>query len=54
MPQNTKRVLVVDDSAFMRGLVTEIVEFRHDFRVVGTANDGVQALDRVFVVGAEI
>ncbi len=54
MPQNTKRVLVVDDSAFMRGLVTEIVEFRDDFRVVGTANDGVQALDRVRALSPDI
>ncbi|MFN2602015.1 MAG: chemotaxis-specific protein-glutamate methyltransferase CheB [Gemmatimonadaceae bacterium] len=54
MPQNTKRVLVVDDSAFMRGLVTEIVEFRHDFRVVGTANNGVQALDRVRALAPDI
>jgi two-component system chemotaxis response regulator CheB len=54
VPQNTKRVLVVDDSAFMRGLVTEIVEFRRDFRVVGTANDGVQALDRVRALSPDI
>src|SRR6266581_9588110 len=38
----------------MRGLVTEIVEFRHDFRVVGTANDGVQALDRVRALSPDI
>lgn len=54
MPQNTRRVLVVDDSAFMRGLITEIVEFRHDFRVVGTANDGVQALDLVRALSPDI
>jgi len=54
VPQNTKRVLVVDDSAFMRGLVTEIVEFRHDFRVVGTANDGIQAIDRVRALSPDI
>lgn len=54
MPQTTKRVLVVDDSAFMRGLVTEIVEFRRDFRVVGTAADGVQALDRVRALSPDI
>src|SRR6266571_8357784 len=38
----------------MRGFVTEIVEFRHDFRVVGTANDGVQALDRVRALSPDI
>jgi two-component system chemotaxis response regulator CheB len=31
----------------MRGLVTEIVEFRDDYRVVGTAADGVEALQQV-------
>ena len=38
----------------MRGLLTEIVEFRHDFRVVGTANDGVQALERVRALSPDI
>ncbi|HUQ20338.1 MAG TPA: chemotaxis-specific protein-glutamate methyltransferase CheB [Gemmatimonadaceae bacterium] len=54
MPQTTKRVLVVDDSAFMRGLVTEIVEFRDDFRVVGTACDGIEALEQVRVLQPDI
>lgn len=54
MPQTTKRVLVVDDSAFMRGLVTEIVEFRDDFQVVGTACDGVEALDQVRALQPDI
>jgi two-component system chemotaxis response regulator CheB len=47
-------VLVVDDSAFMRGLVTEIVEFRDDFRVVGTAADGVEALERIRSLSPDI
>ena len=38
----------------MRGLLTEIVEFRHDFRVVGTANDGVQAIERVRALSPDI
>jgi two-component system chemotaxis response regulator CheB len=54
VPQTTKRVLVVDDSAFMRGLVTEIVEFRDDFRVVGTASNGVEALERVSTLAPDI
>jgi two-component system chemotaxis response regulator CheB len=54
VPQNTKRVLVVDDSAFMRSLVTEIVEFRDDFRVVGTASNGVEALERVASLSPDI
>jgi two-component system chemotaxis response regulator CheB len=54
VPQTTKRVLVVDDSAFMRGLVTEIVEFRQDFRVVGTAANGIQAIDCVRALSPDI
>lgn len=54
MPQTTKSVLVVDDSAFMRSLVTEIVEFRDDFRVVGTAANGVEALERVSSLAPDI
>jgi two-component system chemotaxis response regulator CheB len=54
VPQTTKRVLVVDDSAFMRGLVTEIVEFRDDFRVVGTAANGVEALERIASLAPDI
>jgi two-component system chemotaxis response regulator CheB len=50
----TKRVLVVDDSAFMRGLVAEIVEFRHDYHVVGTAADGVEALQLVKSLAPDI
>jgi two-component system chemotaxis response regulator CheB len=52
--QPTKRVLVVDDSAFMRGLVAEIVEFRHDYRVVGTAADGAEALQQVKLLAPDI
>ena len=42
-----KRVLVVDDSAFMRRLITEMVESRPEFLVVGTARDGGDALNKV-------
>ena len=42
--RQSKRVLVVDDSAFMRRLITEIVESRPEFLVVGTARDGADAL----------
>ena len=42
-----KRVLVVDDSAFMRRLITEMVESRPQFLVVGTARDGGDALNKV-------
>lgn len=45
--RQTKRVLVVDDSAFMRRLITEIVESREEFLVVGTARDGDDALAKI-------
>jgi two-component system chemotaxis response regulator CheB len=37
----------VDDSAFMRRLITEIVETRPEFLVVGTARDGAEAVQKV-------
>jgi len=40
-------VLVVDDSAFMRKLIAELVESTGAFRVVGTAGDGVEALQKI-------
>jgi two-component system chemotaxis response regulator CheB len=47
-------VLVVDDSAFMRRLITEIVESRRDFLVVGTARDGADALAKIRLLRPDI
>ncbi len=41
------RVLVVDDSAFMRRLLTDLLQSDPDVVVVGTARDGCDALARV-------
>lgn len=41
------RVLVVDDSAFMRHSVSQVLAADGDLEVVGTAKDGVQALELV-------
>jgi two-component system, chemotaxis family, protein-glutamate methylesterase/glutaminase len=41
------RVLVVDDSAFMRKLITDILSSSDEFEVVGTARDGYDALRKV-------
>jgi two-component system chemotaxis response regulator CheB len=52
--RQTKRVLVVDDSAFMRRLITEIIESRSEFLVVGTARDGTDALVKVRTLRPDI
>lgn len=54
MSQPTKRVLVVDDSAFMRSLIAEIVEFRSAYSVIGMAGDGVEALEMVRILAPDI
>jgi two-component system chemotaxis response regulator CheB len=41
------RVLVVDDSAFMRRLLVKLLEPHEDIEVVATAIDGVFALDNI-------
>jgi len=52
--QNAATVLVVDDSAFMRKLIAELVESSGPFRVIGTAADGVEALQKVRSLKPEI
>ena len=41
------RVLIVDDSAFMRRVASQIVEGSGEFAVAGTARDGFDALDQI-------
>ncbi|NOJ70907.1 protein-glutamate methylesterase/protein-glutamine glutaminase [Paenibacillus alvei] len=43
----TKRVLVVDDSAFMRTIISDLIIQDHSFEIVGTASDGVDAVHKV-------
>ena len=40
-------VLVVDDSAFMRQLIKQMLESDQEIQVVGVATDGVDALKKV-------
>jgi two-component system, chemotaxis family, protein-glutamate methylesterase/glutaminase len=47
-------VLVVDDSAFMRRLIAQIVDQSPDFRVVGTARNGLEALRQIHALDPQI
>lgn len=47
-------VLVVDDSAFMRELIAEIIESSGEYRVVGTATDGQDALEQIRSLSPDI
>jgi two-component system chemotaxis response regulator CheB len=46
-PRGPHTVLVVDDSAFMRRVIGDILSSTDEFRVVGTARDGHDALRKV-------
>lgn len=48
------RVLVVDDSAFMRRMTSQIVEASGEFTVVGTARNGYDALKQVHELDPDI
>ena len=47
-------MLVVDDSAFMRKVVGDLVDALPGFRVVGTARDGQHALEQVHALDPDI
>jgi two-component system chemotaxis response regulator CheB len=40
-----KKVLIVDDSAFMRRIIRQMVESEPTFEVVGTARDGLEGVE---------
>lgn len=54
MSSQLSTVLVVDDSAFMRKLIAEMVESSGEYRVVGTAADGMEALEQIRALSPEI
>ena len=47
-------VLVVDDSAFMRQLISQIIDASGEFRVAGTARNGIDALRKVHALGPDL
>jgi two-component system chemotaxis response regulator CheB len=47
-------VLVVDDSAFMRRVIGEIIDRSGEFRVVGTARNGHDALRQIHALSPDI
>jgi two-component system chemotaxis response regulator CheB len=49
-----RTVLVVDDSAFMRKLVVDLIDGSGEFRVVGTARHGADALKKVNALSPDV
>jgi two-component system chemotaxis response regulator CheB len=48
------RVLVVDDSAFARKVLREILSATPDIEVVGTARDGLEALEKIIELRPDV
>jgi two-component system chemotaxis response regulator CheB len=49
-----RTVLVVDDSAFMRRVIAELVDGCPGFRTVGTARDGLEAVQLVHTLAPDV
>ena len=54
MSAQRDRVLVVDDAANLRELLTLLLEVEDDFEVVGTAADGRQAIDAAALLKPDV
>jgi len=54
MSSDRPRVLVVDDSAFMRRLASQIIEASGEFTVVGTARNGFDALKQIHALDPDL
>src|SRR4029078_4821998 len=48
------RVLVVDDSAFMRTALTRMIQAEADFQVVGTASCASDALAKIAILDPDV
>ena len=51
---NKTRVLVVDDSALMRGLLAEMINSATDLEVVGTAPDAATAREMIKALNPDV
>jgi two-component system chemotaxis response regulator CheB len=47
MPKKDIKVLIVDDSAFMRKILKDILDAQQGIIVVGTARNGIEAIDKI-------
>ncbi|MGE5731534.1 MAG: response regulator, partial [Gemmatimonas sp.] len=54
MSSKKLRVLVVDDSAFMRRLTSQIIDDSGEFAVAGTARNGYDALKQIHALDPDI
>jgi two-component system chemotaxis response regulator CheB len=53
-PSDVRTVLIVDDSAFIRRVVRDVIDASSDFRVVGEASNGSDALRSVQALDPDI
>jgi two-component system chemotaxis response regulator CheB len=53
-PERQRSVLVVDDSAFMRKVIADMIAGSPEFRVVGTARNGLDALKQIHALEPDI
>ena len=54
MSSEKPRVLVVDDSAFMRRLASQIIDGSGEFSVIGTARNGYDALKQIHALNPDV
>ena len=54
MSSSPRRVLVVDDSAFMRRMTSQIIDASGEFIVAGTARNGYEALKQVHALEPDL
>jgi two-component system chemotaxis response regulator CheB len=48
------KVLIVDDSAFMRNALSNMLSSDHEIQIIGTARDGIEAIEKVASLNPDI